>query len=134
MYDVYTKDYHLWIFNNQIFLEYYYIYCNTSILVTDIIAMATVFHTNLRPILILSKCIGLIDNTYTLEPNGLLVRKIDSTYNVFLEIARMIVLLVCTFIYFHQLDPVFHLFQYINIIKFWNIIIAARVSTIWIVK
>ncbi|XP_060852808.1 uncharacterized protein LOC132930777 [Rhopalosiphum padi] len=96
--------------------------------------MATVFHTTLRPILILSKCIGLIDNAYTLEPNGLLVRKIDSTYNIFLEIARMVVLLVFTHIYFHQLEPVFHLFQYINIIKFWNIIIAARVSTIWIIK
>ncbi|XP_060853232.1 uncharacterized protein LOC132931052 [Rhopalosiphum padi] len=96
--------------------------------------MATVFHINLRPILFLSKCIGLIDNSYTLEPTGFLVRKINSTFNVFLEIARMIVLLVCTYIYFHQLDPEFHIFQYISIVKFWNIIIAARISTIWIIK
>jgi len=110
------------------------IYTITSVLVTNIIEMATVFHIRLRSILIMSKCMGLIDISYTVGPDGLLVRDISSTFYVFLEIARMIVLLVCTYLYFHQFDPEFHIFQYISIIKFWIVIIAARVSTVWMIK
>lgn len=77
---------------------------------------------------------GLNDNSYFLDPTGLLVRKINSKFNIFLEISRMFMLLVCTYVYFHQLDPEFHIFQYISVIKFWNIIITARVSTIWTIK
>ncbi|XP_022168853.1 uncharacterized protein LOC111032718 [Myzus persicae] len=96
--------------------------------------MATIFHIRLRSILVLSKCMGLIDISYTVGSNGLLVRDVNSMFYVFLEIARMIVLLLCTYIYFHQFDPEFHIFQYISIMKFWIVIIAARVSTIWIIK
>jgi len=55
--------------------------------------MTTVFLVTLRPILILSKCIGLIDISYTMEPTGLLVRNMNSTFPAVLEIVRMIVLL-----------------------------------------
>lgn len=96
--------------------------------------MTTIFHKTLRPILILSKCVGLIDISYTVKSTGLLVQNINSTFHVILEITRMIVLLLCTYIYFHQFDPEFHLLQIINIIKLWIIIIAARLSTIWIIK
>ncbi|KAE9525421.1 hypothetical protein AGLY_014221 [Aphis glycines] len=96
--------------------------------------MTTVFHKTLRPILILSKCVGLIDISYSVKSTGLLVQNINSTFHVMLEIARMIVLLLCTYIYFHQFDSEIHLLQIINIIKLWIIIIAARLSTLWIIK
>ncbi|XP_060868243.1 uncharacterized protein LOC132943317 [Metopolophium dirhodum] len=96
--------------------------------------MTTIFHITLRSILIISKCMGLIDISYTLGPAGLFVRDINSTFYVFLEIARMIALVICTYLYFHQFDPDFHIFQYISVFKFWIVIIGARVSTIWIIK
>jgi len=96
--------------------------------------MTAVFHKILRPILILSKCIGLINISYTVESTGLLVQNTNSAFHGILEMARMIVLFLCTYIYFHQFDPEFHIFQILNIIKLWIIIIAARLSTPWIIK
>jgi len=104
------------------------------ILVTNLIEMASTFHTNLSPILILSKSFGLIDIKYTVEPSGLLVRNLNSTFHVVQEIIRMIVLLICTFIYFDSFDSDVHLLQMINIIRFWFVIIAGRLSTIQIIK
>jgi len=133
---VFTKSYDVdeWINDNNHFFASKIIYSITSVLVTNIIEMTTIFHITLRSILIISKCMGLIDISYTVGPTGLFVRNISSMLYVFLEIARMIVLLICTYLYFHQFDPDFHIFQYISIFKFWVVIIAARVSTIWIVK
>ncbi|XP_026820152.1 uncharacterized protein LOC113558802 [Rhopalosiphum maidis] len=96
--------------------------------------MTTKFHITLRPILILSKSIGLIDITFTVEPSGLLVHNKNSAFHAVLEITRMIVLLICTFLYLHQFDPEIHILQIINTIKFWIIIISARLSTKWIIK
>ncbi|XP_050064127.1 uncharacterized protein LOC114127593 [Aphis gossypii] len=96
--------------------------------------MTTVFQITSRPILILSKCIGLIDISYIVEPTGLLVYNINSTCHVFLEIIRMIVLTICTFVYFKQFDQDVHIIQIIHIIQFWIVIIAARLSTIQIIK
>ncbi|XP_060847330.1 uncharacterized protein LOC132926921 [Rhopalosiphum padi] len=96
--------------------------------------MTAVFHKILRPILILSKCIGLINISYTVESTGLLVQNTNSAFHGILEMARMIVLFLCTYTYFHQFDPEFHIFQILNIIKLWIIIIAARLSTPWIIK
>jgi len=105
-----------------------------SVIVTNFIEMTTTFHITLRPILILSKSIGLIDITYTVEPSGLLAHNKNSAFHAVLEITRMIVLLICTFLYFHQFDPEVHILQIINTIKFWIIIIAARLSTKRIIK
>jgi len=96
--------------------------------------MTTVFHITLRPILFLLKCIGIIDISYTMESTGVLVKNINSTFPAFLEIARMIVLLICTYIYLNQFESEFHILQIINILNFWSVIIAARLSTIWIIK
>lgn len=96
--------------------------------------MTSVFQTTSRPILILSKCIGLIDISYIVEPTGLLVYNTNSTCHVFLEITRIIVLTICTFIYSKQFDQDVHIIQIIHIIKFWIVIIAARLSTIHIIK
>jgi len=134
---MYTKSYDVgvWMNNNsQLFRVKLFILLGTSVLVTNIIEMTTIFHITLRTILIISKCMGLIDISYTVGENGLLVRNIKSSFYMFLEIARMIVLLIFTYIYFHQFDPEFHIFQYISIFKFWVVIIASRVSSIWIIK
>jgi len=65
--------------------------------------MTTVFRRTLIPILFLSKCIGLIDITYTMEPTGLLVHNVKSLFHTCFEITRSIVLLMftCMFIYRH---------------------------------
>ncbi|XP_025207309.1 uncharacterized protein LOC112603100 [Melanaphis sacchari] len=97
--------------------------------------MTTVFHFTLRTILIFSKCIGLIDTSYTMEPAGLLVRNnMNSTLYAYLEIIRMIVLIISTYIYFFRSNPEIYIVQSINIIKFWIIIITARQSTIQLIK
>ncbi|XP_029341150.1 uncharacterized protein LOC115033179 [Acyrthosiphon pisum] len=96
--------------------------------------MTTVFHITLRPILFLMKCMGIIDISYTMESTGVLVKNINSTFPAFLEISRMIVLLICTYIYLSQYEPEFYVLQIIKILQFWNVIIAARLSTFWINK
>ncbi|XP_060872598.1 uncharacterized protein LOC132946570 [Metopolophium dirhodum] len=96
--------------------------------------MTTVFHLTLRPILILSKCIGLIDVSYTVESTGLLHRNRNSKICTFLEIARMIVLLLCTYTYFYQSHQELHILQIIYVVKFWFIIVAARMSSVWTIK
>jgi len=105
-----------------------------SVLVKYFIEMTTVFLETLRPILILSKFIGLIDISYTLEPTGLLVRNINSAFAAILEIVRMIVLLLLTYLYWQQFYPENHVLQVIDTIKFWIIIIAARLSTVWTIR
>jgi len=77
---------------------------------------------------------GLMDFSYTVEPSGLLVRNKNSDVHTLLEIARIIVFLICTGIYFNQYGTEFHIFQIINIVQFWNTILAARLSTILIIK
>lgn len=96
--------------------------------------MTSVFHTTFKPILFLLKCMGIIDISYITESTGLLVQNINSTFHVFLEIIRMIVLLISTYIYFYQHVPEFHIIQIINIAKFWSVILAGRLSKIWIIK
>ena len=96
--------------------------------------MTCVFHITLRPILFLMKCMGIIDISYTMESTGVLVNNRKSTFPTFLEISRMIVLLICTFIYLNQYNPEFYILQIMNILKFWNVIIADRLSKIWIIK
>ncbi|KAF0706579.1 Uncharacterized protein FWK35_00038122 [Aphis craccivora] len=96
--------------------------------------MTTIFLVTLKPILILSKCIGLIDISYTVEPTGLLVRNMNSTFPTILEILRMIVLLISTYLYLHMFYPMMNIIQVIDTIQFWIIIIAARLSTIWTIR
>jgi len=106
-----------------------------SVLLKNVIEMTTVFHITLRPILILSKCAGLIDISYiVIERTGLLDRNLNSTFHTFLEISRMIMLLICTCVYLHRHYPELHIIQTINLVKFWIIIIAARLSTIRMIK
>jgi len=94
--------------------------------------MSTVFKKNLLPILILDKILGLTHVSYVLEPDGLLIKNINPSYFSFLEILRMIVLIICSY-----LVHTAHSFYYINeyrLIKFWAIIIAGRLSEKWTIK
>lgn len=86
-----------------------------SVFVTLFIIMTTVFQITLRPILILSKCISLINISYSMEPIGLIVRNMNSKLYSFLEIVRMFVLLTSTYLYWHQFNPVIHIIQIIDI-------------------
>ncbi|KAF0702472.1 Uncharacterized protein FWK35_00038107 [Aphis craccivora] len=97
--------------------------------------MTTVFHRTLKTILILSKCIGLIDITYTMEPTtGLLVHNVKSLSHIFFEITRFIVLLMLTYIYIYKDGSLIRIIQILTILKFWMNIIAARLSNNWIIE
>jgi len=104
-----------------------------SVLVTNFIEMTTVFQITLRPILILFKSLGLIDISYTVEPTGI-VRNMNSTGLAFFEILRMIILLICTYLYWHRFNTELHVIQIKDTIQFWIILIATRLSTFWITK
>lgn len=93
--------------------------------------MAVFKITFLRPILFLSKIIGLINISYTMEKSGILVKNTHTTYYTFLEFIRMFVLIACTYV-FH--DPSFPFLQIILFMKFWTVIISARISEMWMIK
>ncbi|XP_025203911.1 uncharacterized protein LOC112600814 [Melanaphis sacchari] len=107
---------------------------HVPLLETTFIKMTTDFHKTLRPILFLCKSIGLINIAYTVEPTGLIIRDMNSTFLAYLEILRMIVLLLLTYSYWNQFNREVHIILVIEIIKIWIIIIASRLSTIWIIK
>lgn len=94
--------------------------------------MAVFKITLLGPILILSKLVGLINITYTMEQSGFLVKNtVNSTYYSLLEMIHILVLLMCTYIF---LDPSFPFIQMIMLLKFWVVIVAARMSQIWTIE
>lgn len=94
------------------------------------VEMTTVFKKTIRPILIMSKLFGLINISYVLEPAGLLVRNTNSYYS-FLEISRMCALLISTLLVYHSGTPFLLL---ILLIKFWLVIITARIAETPLVK
>lgn len=96
------------------------------------IKMTTVFKATLKTILILSKFLGLINMSYTLQSTGLLLENSNSMYYSFLEFMRMFILLICTY-NVHVMKGHSYI-QRFRLIKFWVIIITARMSEIWIIK
>lgn len=95
------------------------------------IEMATDFEKTLKTILIVAKLCGIINIVYVLEPTGLLVPDNSMIYYSFLEILRMIVLFAITYKYF---DNSFKFIKLFVLSKFWIVIIAARLSEVWIIK
>lgn len=95
--------------------------------------MATVFQTTLKPILIMCKCLGLLDISYTLKSTGstVHVQKTDSTYHSVLEITRMFVLLIFTYAMRKKGLTYINIFR---IFKFWVFISLARVSQLKMIK
>ncbi|KAF0759983.1 Gustatory receptor [Aphis craccivora] len=103
-----------------------------SVLFITVIKMTTFFHRTLRPILILSKYIGLIDISYTMGPTGLLVHNVKSLFHICIEISRIIVLLMFTYMYIYKDDSTIRIIQIFTVLQFWINIIAARLSNNWI--
>lgn len=93
--------------------------------------MSTVFKTTLRPVLILGQVFGLINISYTLEHTGLFMRTKYATYYTFLELMRMLVLIMCTYVV--HVRGIFYVQQF-RLVKFWTVIIASRLSEIWMIK
>jgi len=96
--------------------------------------MTTVLHRTLRPILCLSKCIGLINITYRMEPTGLFVHNVLSLFHICFEITSFNVLLMFTFILIYPYGSKTRIIHVIVILKFWANIIAARLSNKWIIQ
>jgi len=94
--------------------------------------MTTIFKTTLRPILIFSQFLGLINTSYTLQPTGLLVWDPQLSVYSLLELVRTCLLLACTYILYRW--QLFTFIEILLLLKFWCVIIAARLSEIWIVK
>jgi len=93
--------------------------------------MSDVFNTTIDPILILGKILRVINFSYILESDGLLIKNINSQYHSFFEILRMLMLIICTYIVHN------HEFYYINefrLVKFWVVVIAGRISEKWTIK
>ncbi|KAF0730961.1 Uncharacterized protein FWK35_00026695, partial [Aphis craccivora] len=79
-----------------------------------------------------SKIVGLINYCCVIE-SGLLYRNVKSTYQLFLELIRMFVYLIITY---HLIFNVGlrYIMCHFNIIKYWTIFIAARISEKWMMK
>lgn len=93
--------------------------------------MSTVFRITLRPVLILGQLFGLVNISYTLETTGFIMRTENSTYYGFLELIRMLLLAIFTYVI--HIRGMFYIQQF-RLIKFWIIIISARLSEIWMIK
>lgn len=92
--------------------------------------MTTVFELTTRPILCLSKLIGVIQLSYTFDSTGLLVQDANSDIYFILELIKLFVLIICTYEIIEE--EVF--LRYITLIKFWVIFVTSRISEVWIIK
>jgi len=93
--------------------------------------MTSDFIATFKPVLILGKTFGLIDVSYTFDTTGLLILK-KSSYHSCLELIRTLVLVVATFIVYNAKGMYY--IQRFRLVKFWVVIIASRLSQVWIVK
>lgn len=85
--------------------------------------MTYAYKITLRNILYLCKFIGIINMSYILESDGLLIHSTNTIYK-FLEFARMIMFIIFT--YFIHINVIF--IDKIYLFKFWSVIIASRIS------
>lgn len=83
----------------------------------------------LRNILYLCKCIGIINMSYTLESDGLLVQSTETIYKC-LEFTRMIMLITFTY-YVHTNAFLMHK---IYLFKFWIVVITSRISETQLIR
>jgi len=81
-----------------------------------------------------SKILGLVNFCYNMK-TGLLYLNMKLTYYLFLELIRMFLLLSFTlYTLFKMNQEVNFSLVFFNIIKYWSIIIAARISEKWLIK
>jgi len=111
--------------------EFVFIHPVFTVLENCIIEM-TIFKITLRPILIFKQFLGLINISYILD-TGLLLRNTRSTIIYpLLEVART---MSCVLVYLHHLYMGTLLgLLLMSLLKFWCVIIAARLSEKWIIK
>lgn len=94
--------------------------------------MTSTFKPILKPILILAKFLGLINFSYIIKSDGLLIKDTYSSYYKFLECTRIILLLMFSYNYCTIKSHI--IVNKINLFKFWVTIVAARISERWIIK
>jgi len=94
-----------------------------SALENHFLKMTNVYKKTLRNILYLCKFIGIINMSYILETDGLLIQSTDIIYKC-LEFTRMIMLIIFT--YYLQINVMF--IHKIYLFKIWFVIIASRLS------
>lgn len=92
--------------------------------------MTNVFIETLRPILILCKFLGIINTSYYLESDGLLIQSTNSTYYSFLEFIKTFVLIIFTYNVHKHLIFI----EVLCLYKIWIVIITSRISENWIIK
>jgi len=85
--------------------------------------MLNVYKITLKKILYLCKCIGILNMSYILEPDGLLVQSTDTLYKC-LEFTRMILLIIFTYYIYSNT----YFLQRIYLIKLWCVIISSRIA------
>jgi len=88
-----------------------------------------VYKTTLRTILYLCKFVGIINISYTIGSDGLLIQSTDTLYKC-LEFIRMIMLIIFTY-YVHTN---IHFTRKLYLLKLWSTIIASRISEIHVIK
>jgi hypothetical protein len=91
--------------------------------------MMTVYINTLKVIIYLCKFIGIIDISYELKSDGLLIQSTDSIYKC-LEISRMILLIIFTYSLYTNTDFI----HVIYIFKLWSVIIASRISETRVIR
>jgi len=85
--------------------------------------MKTFYEKTLRTILYLCKFVGIINMSYVLQSDGLLIQNTDLLYKC-LEISRMIMLIIFSYSIYTKAE----LFFILHVLKIWSIIIASRIS------
>lgn len=90
------------------------------------------FTEMLKPFLAISKISGLMNFCCTLE-SGLLFRDMRLTYHLFLEGLRMLIYVICTYHICYNMG-LNYIFLQFNIIKYWSIVLTARMSEKWIIR
>jgi len=91
--------------------------------------MKVVYKTTLKTILYLCKFVGIINLSYILELDGILIQSKDSIYKC-LEIARMLILMIFTY----SIHKRAYFTQKIFLLKLWAVIIASRISETWVIQ
>jgi len=95
--------------------------------------MISDFKETLNLFITASKIVGLMNYCCVIE-SGLLNRNIKLKYQLFLELIRMFVYLIISYNVIFKVVELRYLVWHFNIIKYWAIIIAARISEKWMIK
>jgi hypothetical protein len=91
--------------------------------------MTSVYKKTLRTILYLCKFIGIINISYVLQSDGLLIQSTELIYKC-LDISRIILLIIFTHCLYKKIDFI----HSIQLLKLWSVIIVSRISETQLIK